>query len=126
MVVITATINKDTLNELPKQLADALMLAAQDYPPHQQLCVEAAIEIATGMVELADSHLVELAGSHLVDPSDHFTLEIHVDMDVIAGMAQQLKNIRVKELQAEQKHIRVKELQAEQKHMEFLDSHDLN
>jgi hypothetical protein len=109
MVVITATINKGTLNELPKQLAHALMVAAQEYQPQHQLCDEAAIEIATGMVELADSHLVELAGSHLVDPSDHFTLEIHVDMDVIAGMAQQLKNIRVKELQAEQKH------------MEFLD-----
>ena len=103
MLVITATINKNKLNKLPKQLAHALMLAAQEYQPQHQLCVEAAIKIATEMVEL------ELDG-----PSVHFTLEIHFDMDVIAGMAQQLKNIRVKELQVEQKQ------------MKFLDSHDLN
>ena len=111
MLVITATINKDELNTLTEQLARDIVLAAQEYPPHHQLCVEAANEIATEMVKEAGSHLVEL---ELNDPNDRFILEIQIDMDVIARMAQQLKNIRVKKLQDEQKRL------------ELLDSHDLN
>ena len=111
MLVITATINKDELNTLTEQLARALVQAAREYQPHHQLCVEAANEIATEMVGKAGNHLVEL---ELDDPSDHFTLEFHFDMDVLARMAQQLKNIRVMKLLDEEKQ------------MKLLDSRDLN
>ena len=110
-LVITAIINKDKLNTLTEQLARALVQAAQEYQPYHQLCVEAANEIATEMVGKAGNHLVEL---ELDDPSDHFTLEFHFDMDVLARMALQLKDIRVKKLQDEQNRLKL------------LDSRDLN
>ena len=104
MPLFTATINSNEL-KMPndrqarvQQIANALVFAAQEHQPSYQLCVEAAYEIATVMVAEVTGRLTELN-----DPCEHFILDINVDMDLLAKMAQQLKNVQVKRLQAEQK-----------------------